>query len=726
MGRGYKSIKRVPEEGIRTKKPTYDSRPTAAPGEFDRNNGRVSKINSYKDIADEVDDFHTQRDSVLLDGGVTATGKYAKRAEDDDSEGLSDQEEVYGLDNSDDDDEEDDEEDDEDGEGASDSDSDGPDDDEEATGPKKSSRKLTTASDSEDENASDSEDGIEGWGTAKSAYYAGRDTNEFEAATEQDELAEQAEALRIQAKQLSGMSASDFLPDFDEDDDEPTAKGSTTTLLSKTTKRGQTSTVTEALPTVIPANLSPEEKIKLLKLRNPEFEPLSREFTSLQKVYAEFINTPPTEALEQAKFKALSAYLGVLAMYFALLSADSETAWVAVKEHNVMQGLIKCRQLWEKVKELKSEGEKSKALAIRVSGDDEDMMDVDSELGELSNEEDYESVEEGESEGEDVEDDSEAEEEDDEDEDELEELTPPPQPLPTRKRIKLSSTDTSRSARLARTEASLSSLTNLLNTTTAPKPARKASSTQPTTTNDFADPTSLTSSEAHAKSVRKNSLRFHTAQLISKSAKRAQSARDAGGDIDIPHRERIKERMDRLAREAEARNLKNPGGKGGDGVDLDGSEWTERDVRDAAAVNTDRKGGDGVLTTTKSTTEDPDLAYYNLVANASLDHKAQKAAAHSAIVEATKAGNIVRIEKAAGALGADGKRAIGYTIEKNKGLTPHRKKDVRNPRVKKRKKYEAAQIKLRSKKATYKPLAGAYGGEATGIKTNLVKSVKLK
>jgi U3 small nucleolar RNA-associated protein 3 len=57
-----------------------------------------------------------------------------------------------------------------------------------------------------------------------------------------------------------------------------------------------------------------------------------------------------------------------------------------------------------------------------------------------------------------------------------------------------------------------------------------------------------------------------------------------------------------------------------------------------------------------------------------------------------------------------------------------RKKDVRNPRVKKRKKYEEKKKKkLSSIRAVYKggEGRGGYGGEKTGIKTGLVKSIKL-
>lgn len=69
----------------------------------------------------------------------------------------------------------------------------------------------------------------------------------------------------------------------------------------------------------------------------------------------------------------------------------------------------------------------------------------------------------------------------------------------------------------------------------------------------------------------------------------------------------------------------------------------------------------------------------------------------------------------------------GSQIEKNKGLAPRRKKDVRNPRVKKRNKYAEKQKKLKSMKSVYSggEGRGGYSGELTGIKSGLVKSVKL-
>ena len=70
---------------------------------------------------------------------------------------------------------------------------------------------------------------------------------------------------------------------------------------------------------------------------------------------------------------------------------------------------------------------------------------------------------------------------------------------------------------------------------------------------------------------------------------------------------------------------------------------------------------------------------------------------------------------------------MSRAILKNKGLTPHRSKSVRNPRVKKRQKFEKAKKKLSSQKAIYKGGIGDpnhYGGELSGI-SKVVKAVRV-
>lgn len=71
------------------------------------------------------------------------------------------------------------------------------------------------------------------------------------------------------------------------------------------------------------------------------------------------------------------------------------------------------------------------------------------------------------------------------------------------------------------------------------------------------------------------------------------------------------------------------------------------------------------------------------------------------------------------------KRKATREILKNRGLTPNRPKATKNPRVKKRLKFEKMQKKIKSLRPEYQPLDGSYGGEKTGISTHVTKSIRL-
>lgn len=163
-----------------------------------------------------------------------------------------------------------------------------------------------------------------------------------------------------------------------------------------------------------------------------------------------------------------------------------------------------------------------------------------------------------------------------------------------------------------------------------------------------------------------------------------------------------RDRQARLNAEAERRGKKDS--KFGAGAELGGDD------------------SEGDETTAKQVRDDED-EYYDMVAQKTQQKKADKAARFEALAQAKKDERIVEQQE----LGPDGKRQITYQIQKNKGLTPHRKKEVRNPRVKKRMKYEEKKKKLKSVRAVYKggEGKGGYQGELSGIKTNLVKSTKL-
>lgn len=72
------------------------------------------------------------------------------------------------------------------------------------------------------------------------------------------------------------------------------------------------------------------------------------------------------------------------------------------------------------------------------------------------------------------------------------------------------------------------------------------------------------------------------------------------------------------------------------------------------------------------------------------------------------------------------KREITRQIAKNKGLTATKRRELRNPRVKNRRKFTKA---VKRRKGAVQPIRSKvelYGGEATGIKTHLKRSVRIK
>jgi U3 small nucleolar RNA-associated protein 3 len=71
---------------------------------------------------------------------------------------------------------------------------------------------------------------------------------------------------------------------------------------------------------------------------------------------------------------------------------------------------------------------------------------------------------------------------------------------------------------------------------------------------------------------------------------------------------------------------------------------------------------------------------------------------------------------------ASGARHITGDMDRNRGLTPHRRKDLKNPRKKHRIKYGAALVKRSGAVQAVKAPTERYGGEGTGIKSRVVKS----
>ena len=109
------------------------------------------------------------------------------------------------------------------------------------------------------------------------------------------------------------------------------------------------------------------------------------------------------------------------------------------------------------------------------------------------------------------------------------------------------------------------------------------------------------------------------------------------------------------------------------------------------------------------------LEYYNSLCSAKKEQKEAKAAyyAHEPAIPLNDE------------ILGDGKRAASYQIMKNRGLVAHKSKIHRNPRVKKRVQYRKALIRRKGQvQDVRRSEAHGYGGEQTGIKTNLTRSRK--
>lgn len=518
--------------------------------------------------------------------------------------------------------------------------------------PKKKKRKKGAADSDDEEEEQDPEEDEDGnwWGSSRKEYY---DADNIE--TEADALEEEAEAKRLQQKKLAKMTEEDFI--FDQDEwlqaEDPEDKGEV---------------VTEVLGDIeIPEDMSADERYKLLTTRYPEFEHLINEFQELHPQLAALEKAAegqPAQSVAAVKYWILGCYVAALASYFALLTspardeAGSQKTMdpAELRDHEIMGTLVTCRNQWNRVKDLKE--------SIRDASPESDSDAEDVDLG----------VE------------------------ELEASDSEPEPKPKAKAPKKSKKKATPAPKSSEdVEKSLADLYDLPLATKKAKKSKAAKSANDSDS-DFGEEDALNATEAAEKAQRKKSLRFYTSQIVQKANKRAGAGRDAGGDMDIPYRERLKDRQARLNLEAERRGKKH-----GEALDGGADDSNDEDANTAAAMRDD---------------EDD---YYDMVAAASSKKKAEKADRKAALAAASKADRVVPVEE----VGEDGKRKITYQIDKNKGLTPNRKKENRNPRVKKRKAYDSKMKKLGSMKPTFKGNApGAYQGEQSGIKAGLIRSTK--
>lgn len=606
----------------------------SGPKEVDPSEARLA-IRSYEDVADDQEQYFLDKDKIMLEDEPSSK---RMRTQDRLDEFLEPSDEEVFDDHSD-------------------SESDVEAEYKQLQKAVKKQTKKNKKKTAEEEEQPGDEEGDDGWwGDSKKEYY-----NADAIETEADALAEEQEAKRLQKKKLAEMDEADFI--FDEDEWAAPAEE---------TEEGA-EVVTEELKDIeVTDDMDANERYRILQARYPEFVPLVEEFERLQPQLVQLqkeAEGKPAQSLEVVKHWILGCYVASLASYFAILTSPARESGAPtvslspaeLRDHEVMETLVKCREAWQKVRDLKP-----------ATSEEPEMVSAEEDIS-MGEEE--------------------------------------PKPVKKSKlaakadaerKKKKKKAEKERLARAKEVEESLADLSTLLD---QPKKAKKAKIVTPTQEDeddhsDFGEEEALDARTAADKAAKKKSLRFYTSQIVQKASKRADAGRDAGGDADIPYRERLRDRMIRLNAEAEKRGKK--------------------DSKHGAELGGDDSSGDEAMAKEVRGDEDD---YYDMIAHRTKSKKDDKAARKEALAAASVRDRVVEVET----VGADGKRKINYQIEKNKGLAPKRKKEVRNSRVKKRMKYEDKQKKLRSMKATYQggEGKGGYQGETTGIKTGLIKSVKL-
>ncbi|KAG6850725.1 hypothetical protein H0H93_009348 [Arthromyces matolae] len=631
-----------------------------------RNEAKITKWNKRSDIPQDKEDlFHASRDKVLLEGNDWE--------QDDDG----DDDEVFALKGMNDDDEEEVDE---------DVDMDENEDYEEEFSeyPKKGKKKKKAQKgQSSDEDDSESEE-EESWGKSKAVWYSSN-AGQLESDDEEGHELEEQEANRLQSKMREEMVDADFgledAIDIEVDHDiecEPLLISSMPYISSFLQSEF-------AEPTFAVVQKLPQDQKSLLRHLEktiPETLALARDWQdaieNLAKTKERIQQNSETEVVDRMSlgmlhiyYQALLTYATTLAFYFHLASSEKYVQRPELlKEHTILRRLLTLKQ-------------------SLTTFDDIGLLASDSELDDDDDDDDDDvsmSIDDVMADGEPL------WAENDLDDHELELLLEDQQAFlesdstePPKKKRKTAKTATAKGVKPP-------PAFDLVEPDFVSSKASSRNILDSVLTDAFGEATSLQHADAADKSARRKTLQFHTSRIESTSARRKGARSQAlGGDDDLPYRERRKEKDARLIRE-------NTRSRGQGGEDLEDIGRGQADDGDHS------KGPDG---------------YYDLVKKTAKNKKEQKQAEYDAMVEAARP-DFSEDD-------ATGPRSLTRAILANKGLTPHRAKSVRNPRVKKRLKFEKAKKKLSSQKAVYKgglAETGRYDGERSGI-SKVVKSVQL-
>eukprot|EP00163_Fabomonas_tropica_P016225 TRINITY_DN29190_c0_g1_i1.p1 TRINITY_DN29190_c0_g1~~TRINITY_DN29190_c0_g1_i1.p1 ORF type:complete len:713 (-),score=260.64 TRINITY_DN29190_c0_g1_i1:65-2203(-) len=687
---------------------------------------------------DDIDQFHKQRSKNIDNKSAPLPGEGQNSDEDEDHEvfGLGDDESSSDSGSSSDGDDS----------GSSDG-SDSSDDDSSSAGASSSS--SSTLPDPEDI------EGGAGWGSKRSLHY-GADDASAESDVEREEL---AEAQRLQRKQLESLAEEDFelsASDSDSDDSDAKAKKASKIKSSKRTSKkklaegngvslddldvrdaGDSDSSSGAVVvehTKKKGDIPLKEKIRLVKRDSPELAGLLTELVAklgevkeqlgpvLQHVQgSEGVSTDKGISYLEVKYHLLLNYCMNVTFYL-LLKVNGRTP----RDHPVVEHLVELRTVMEKLRPLDSKlkFQIDKLLALASSSEngtskDENMTgranvdnviddDIDDEQGRQNGDGDN--------------------------------VYRPPKMMS----VQYDETETRGSAKErkeARRAAERQKKSSVL------RELREEFSEAPREvgTSGFGDGKTK-DDEKEAEREEYEEENFVRLQLSKKDKKRREKRNEqrvnffedfndfeamADAVADSNTKEKAASVMTQVAQAAqqEKQRRKQAARSGDADLPLGEDRRRDRDRRlqakaaadsTAAPFDDEYFGGmkdrDEMIKATEAQLAAAEDELYRDVVNKTKKRKREKedaAVAEQYYVQSDEEGD-------------DDKRQIGYNISKNRGLTRYRKKEDKNPRAKKRKQYEKAKIKRKGQVREHdtKSARQAYGGESTGIRKDVTRSVK--
>lgn len=653
---------------------------------------------------DDVERFNAARDEILLDPEQDAGDA------DEEDFGAGDRE-VLGFerDTSDDEDVEQEEGDEQEGDFEDEEDE----QEEEPRGrPAKSAsrvapRDLAHGSDEEDEPEEDSEEEGLGWGANKRAYYSGNTAEDLESDSEIDEEKahelETNEVIRLQRMSRAGMADDEFgLGDIDAEEERANADE---TSAAARERRKRELDVGESGP----VGMLPEEAIARLRRDAPIVLALTQEYGDVLAQLEPMRKTVEEAAQSEDKARVdlyylyeqtLSSYAMLLAFFFQLASSSSYAQEPAkLLAHPVMERLSRFKSALVEMRDLglfeEAPQEPEKEMAGIIGPPTQEDLRAEAELGELEPNE-LEDLLEDEKENQQPKEAKPAE-------SKPAEPKPAEPPAPEGERKKRA-----KKARKEPTQPAPGPLASVAEEEAdelgeAPRRPRHAEEDEE---DEYGEPSQLRDHERAEKMAQRRSVQFHANQMLGRDAHQAHGGRanKLEGDADIPYRDAKRSREAVSTANANRRQKEALES----GAALNDAEWGDEDWQDRDEVM-DEDGSED------------DAEYYDLVRTSKASQKEAKKRAHDQERDSHRVWDET--------IAPGEHRTIDRTIEKNRGLAPNRAGNIRNPRVKRRRKFDRAQKRLASTRAVYKggqsALQGGYGGEKSGISTNLVKSRRL-